>query len=103
MLRPPNSRQPFFGVFTENACPRCQRKIQLAPGEVCRECREDIFRRSARIARLVATVTTIMVALYVMAGMPADSTSRMVGTMSIIAWYILVNLVVRRILNQYLT
>jgi hypothetical protein len=35
--------------------------------------------------------------------MPADSTSRMVGTMSIIAWYILVNLVVRRILNQYLT
>lgn len=103
MLRPPNSRLPFFGVFTEDECPRCHRQIQLPLGEVCRECREDIALRAARIARLVAAGTTIMVAIYAMVVMPTDSMSRMVGAMSVVVWYILVNLVVRRVLNQYLT
>ncbi len=102
MLRPPNSRKPFFGVLVEKECPRCRRQVELPLGELCRQCRQDIARRAGRIARIVAAVTTAGVALYVVFGMPRDPTSRMVGAMSVIAWYILVNLVVRRVLTQHL-
>ncbi len=102
MLRPPNSRKPFFGVLVEEECPRCHRQIELPLGDLCRQCRQDIARRAGGIARIVAAVTTVGLALYVALAMPRDPTSRMVGAMSVIAWYILVNLVVRRVLNQHL-
>jgi len=102
MLRPPNSRKPFFGVLVEEECPRCHRQIELPLGDLCRQCRQDIARRAGRIARIVAAVTTVGLGFYVALAMPRDSTSRMVGAMSVIAWYILVNLVVRRVLTQHL-
>ncbi len=102
MLRPPNSQKPFFGVLVEKECPRCRRQVELPLGELCRECRQDIARRAGHIARVVAAVTTLGAALYVVLRMPRDPTSRMVGAMSVIAWYILVNLVVRRVLTQLL-
>ena len=102
MLRPPNSQKPFFGVLVEEECPRCHRQVELPLGELCRECRHDVARRAARVARVVAGVTTLGVALYVVLRMPPDPTSRMVGAMSVIAWYVLVNVVVRRVLTQHL-
>ncbi len=101
MLRPPNSQKPFFGVFVEHECPRCHRAVELPLGELCGECRQTIAKRSARTARLVAVITTILVALYMMAEMPADRTARTVGAMAVISWYIIVNLVVRRVLTRH--
>ena len=102
MLRPPNSQKPFFGAFVERECPRCHREVELPLGELCGTCRQAIARRAARIARLVAAITTVAVALYVVTAMPVDRTARMVGAMAVVSWYIIVNLVMRRILTQHL-
>jgi lipopolysaccharide export LptBFGC system permease protein LptF len=71
-------------------------------GELCRECRQEIARRAGRIARWVALGSTVLLAVYVGLRMPRDPTSRSVGAMAVVAWYLMVNLIVRRILTQHL-
>ena len=102
MLRRPSLQKPFFGILVEHECPRCQRPVELPLGEFCRTCRQEIDQRAGKIARWVAAVTTVMVGAYVYFRMPVDPTARMVGGISIAAWYLLTNLVVRRVLREHL-
>ena len=101
MLRRPNLQTPFFGVLVEHECPRCHREVELPFGALCRECRFVIERRAARVARIVALSTTLVLAAYVWIRMPESPTPRVVGGVSIAMWYLLTNLVVRRAMREY--
>ncbi len=102
MLRRPNSQTPFYGVLTDHECPRCRQPVELPLGEICAQCRGEIAQRATRIARLVALVSTVAVAVYVILRMRRDPSARIVGAVSIAVWYVLTNLVVRRALTQLL-
>ncbi len=54
------------------------------------------------MARLVAGVTTVGMALYVYARVPDDRTARLTGIMAVVIWYVLTNLVVKRALRELL-
>jgi hypothetical protein len=45
-------------------------------------------------------VTTIAMALYVILRMPPDPNARLVGAVAVVVWYVLTNLVVRRMLRE---
>jgi hypothetical protein len=60
-----------------------------------------IERRAARVARIVALSTTLVLAAYVWFRMPEAPTPRLVGGASIAVWYVLTNLVVRRAMREY--
>jgi hypothetical protein len=76
--------------------------VELPLGEICGACRQSIERRAGRIGRLVALISTVGLAIYVLLRMPEDRTARLVGAMSIGIWYLLTYLVVKRILREYL-
>lgn len=90
MLRLWNSpTQSPFG-FVETSCPRCQREEEVPLGGVCRSCRGEIDRRSRRVALLVATLSTVAVAIYVsMRLQPGDVIGRQVGIGGIVIWFAL--------------
>ncbi len=102
MLQRPSSRTPFYGVLVERACPRCDRPVKLPIGQICSTCRVEIDRRAGRMARRVAAVTTVGMALYVYVRVPDDRTARLVGIMAVVIWYVLSNLVVKRALRELL-
>ena len=102
MLRRSSSQTPLSGALIEHECPRCHKPVQLPLGELCGECRRDIERRAGRLGRLIAAVSTILIAIYVVVRMPADPTARLVGAMSIVIWYLLTFLVAKRVLREYL-
>jgi len=103
MLRQWNSRTPLFGDLREQECPRCRRPVDLPLGEICTPCQRDIRRRTARIARIVALLSTVIVGAYVLLRVPADPTARLVSGAAVAIWYLLTNLVVRRVLREFLT
>ena len=97
----PSLRQPL-GVVVEHECPRCHRPVELPLGEVCSECRQSIERRAGRIARLVALGSTVIFGVYVALRVPDDPTARMVCGVSVAIWYVLTNIIVKRVLRQHL-
>lgn len=100
MLRRWSSPRPLVGGLLEHECPRCHREVELPFGELCGACRAEIERRARRIARLVAGVTTFGVAVYVMLRLRGgDEYGRLVGLIGIAMWYVLTNLVVRRVIR----
>jgi hypothetical protein len=88
--------------LVEHECPRCHRPVDLPLGEICGTCRQSIDRRAGRIARLVALASTMGLGVYVLLRVPEDPTARIVSGVSVALWYILTNLVVRRILREFL-
>lgn len=102
MLRRWSSQTPLSGALIEQECPRCHEPVQLPLGELCGECRGDIDRRAGRLGRLIAAISTALVAIYVVVRMPPDPTARMVGAGSIAIWYLLTFLVAKRVLREYL-
>jgi uncharacterized membrane protein (DUF106 family) len=51
----------------------------------------------------VALLSTIAVGAYVLLRVPADPTARLVSGAAVAIWYLLTNLVVRRVLREFLT
>ena len=102
MLRRWNSQTPSPGALVEHECPRCHRPVELPLGALCGSCLQEIERRSSRIGRLVAAVSTLLVALYVLLRMPRDPAARYVGAVGIAVWYMLTYMVVKRTLREYL-
>lgn len=102
MLRQWNSRTPLLGDLRERECPRCHRPVDLPLGEICPVCQRDIQRRASRIARAVALLSTVAVGAWVLLRVPPDPTARLVSGVAVAIWYVLTNLVVRRVLREFL-
>jgi predicted amidophosphoribosyltransferase len=102
LLRPLSSQTQMSGILVEHECPRCGREVELTLGEICSHCKREIEARARRIGRIVALTTTVALAVYIYLRMPEDPTARLVGGVSILAWYILTGLVTRRILREAL-
>ena len=71
-------------------------------GEVCTTCRQELDRKSRRISRLVASVTTAIVAVYLFFRLPDIPNARIVGVTTVLAWYIIVGRIVRHVSLQVL-
>lgn len=102
MLRRRSSPTPLVGGLTEHECPRCHRPVELPLGALCRDCRSEIEARAARVARWVGGVSTVLLVLYVLPRLPADSRGRLVVAVGVAVWYLLSNLVVRRAARELL-
>lgn len=92
----------MFGDLRERECPRCQQPVDLPLGEICAACQRAIQRRASRIARTVALLSTVAVGIYVLLRVPPDPTARMVSGAAVAIWYLLTNLVARRVLREFL-
>ena len=95
------SPTPFAAGLVEHECPRCHCAVELPLGQLCHTCRASIERRARRVARIVALVSTAAVAVYVFIPAPPDERARLVGVVGTAIWYVLTNLVVRRVLRQW--
>ena len=93
---------PLLGTAIGHECPRCHAEIELPLGDICHECKESIKQRARKISRLVAIGTTIPFAAYVYFRLPDDQTLRLVGISTVVAWYIIVGLVTKRVLMEAL-
>jgi hypothetical protein len=97
-----SSPTPFAGVLVEHECPRCHRAVELPLGALCGSCMARIERRAAKWGNLTALITTALLAGYVVASIPRDSTARTVGTMAVVIWFMLSNVIVRRAVREFM-
>jgi hypothetical protein len=79
----------------------------LTLGETCARCVHEVTRRASRIGGLVAAVTTVLLAGYLVLTLrsvaPAwRATTRTVGAVAAVAWYLLTYRIVQRIALQWL-
>ena len=74
----------------------------LAVGGICTVCWAKVVRRSRKISRWVAISTTLPLALYMTLSLPHDRTSRLVGAVSVLAWYMLTSLIARRVALEWM-
>lgn len=91
---------PLLGALTERECPRCGSDVELPLGELCSQCRAAIERRARKYSRLIAGVTTLMLAAYIYVRLPQDRTARLVGVIAVVAWYVLTGLIVKRTMRE---
>lgn len=100
MLRQWSSLTPLSGDLTDDECRRCGRKEEVPLGEICTTCRQEIDRKARRYARLAASITTLILAVYLYFRLPNIPNSRIVGVTAVIAWYIIVSRIVQRVLQE---
>ena len=67
---------------------------------LCRACRDEIDRKAARWGTIVALASTVALAVYISLRMPDDPTARRVGIMSVVVWFVISNVVVRRAVRE---
>ncbi len=96
MLRRRFSQTPFVAGLLEHECPRCHRPVELPFGTLCRACRGEIERKAARLAHLVAGLSTAGLALYALLRLPPDPRARLMVGLAVAVWYVLVKLTVQR-------
>ena len=96
-----SSRRPLLAGLIEHECPRCHREVELPMGDLCAACLGEIERRARRVANLVALASTAVVAVYIVVRMPATEQARLVGVTAVVAWFVLSNMVVRRVMRQW--
>jgi hypothetical protein len=107
VLRPPSSPGPWPGG-SSHPCARCgQATAGIALGERCANCSRAVARKAARIGRLVAGVTTLLLAGYLMITLrtvaPAwQTTARTVGAAASVAWYLLTFRIAKRIAREWI-
>ena len=76
-------------------------------GDLCGKCTRDVTRKASRTGRLVAIITTLLLAGYLMLTLrgvaPAWQTmARTVGAVAAVAWYLLTFRIVQRIALEWL-
>jgi hypothetical protein len=102
MLRRRFSETPLVAGLVEHQCPRCHRPVELPFGTVCGPCRQEVERRARRLGHLVALITTVALAVYVVLRLPPDPRARMMSGLAVAVWYVLVKLVVERSAKELL-
>jgi hypothetical protein len=107
VLRPPSSPGPWPGG-SSHPCARCgQSTAGIALGERCANCSRAVARKAARIGRLVAGATTLLLAGYLMITLRRvaptwQTTARTVGAAATVAWYLLTFRIVKRIALEWI-
>ncbi len=96
-----SSPTPLVTGLIEHECPRCHQEIELPFGQLCDECRAEIMSRAKKAARIVAPLSTLAIALYILIPIPADERVRAVGLVGTVIWYILSYMVVRRVMQNW--
>src|SRR3989442_1230254 len=86
---------------------RISASTRIAPGGLCAAGTRDVSRKASRIGRLVAIVTTLLLAGYLTLTLrsvaPASqTTARTVGAVAAVAWYLLTFRIVQRIAFEWL-
>ena len=76
-------------------------------GDVCARCVQIVTRRASRIGRLVALVTTLLLAGYVMLTLKSvpttwQATARVVGAVAVGVWYLLTYRIAKRVALEWL-
>jgi len=74
----------------------------LAVGGICSDCWAQLVKRAARIAQWIAIGTTLPLAVYMTLSLPHDRTSRLVGVVSVLIWYMLTSLIARRVALEWM-
>ncbi len=101
MVRRGSSPTPLVTGLIEHECPRCHREVELPFGQLCDACMADIRSRAKKTARIVAALSTLAVALYILIPIPADGRARMVGLVGTAVWYVLSYMMVRRMMQNW--
>ncbi len=101
MLRRWSSQTPLVAGLVEHECPRCHRPVELPLGQLCKICLTTIDKRARKTARLVAIGSSLAVGLYVFIPVPSDERARIVGMVGVLIWYVLSNVIVRRVMGQW--
>jgi hypothetical protein len=93
---------------SSHLCTRCgQPAAGLAPGDLCAACTREVTRKASRLGRLLAIVTTLLVVGYLMltlrsTPLASQSTARIVGAVTAVAWYLLTFRIAQRIAYEWL-
>jgi hypothetical protein len=74
----------------------------LAVGGICSECWAKLVRRARKISQWVAVGTTLPLALYMTLSLPPDRTSRLIGVVTVLIWYMLTSLIARRVALEWM-
>jgi len=97
VLLRPSSPAPSFGG-SSHLCAKCEQMTPGIPvGGLCASCWSVVRRKAARIARWVAIGTTLPLAVYVTFALPREPTSRLLGLVAVLIWYVLTFLISRRV------
>ena len=101
MVRRGSLPTPLVTGLIEHECPRCHREVELPFGQLCDACTAEIKSRAKKTARIVAALSTLAVALYILIPIPADGRARTVGVVGTVIWYVLSYMVVRRVMQNW--
>jgi hypothetical protein len=102
VLQPLISPTPWPGG-PSHLCARCGELTPgIAVGGLCPACTKILQRKSARIARWVAMGTTLPLAAYATWTLPHDRTFRLAAAATVLIWYALTFLIVKRTAWEWL-
>ena len=93
---------PLHGVSDDVPCIRCgTRNPANRWGELCVRCNREVEERGRRVARLVAPVAALLVAVWVFLTVPAELAPRFYGTIGILLTYLLARRITSRAAAQW--
>ncbi|HEY6809402.1 MAG TPA: hypothetical protein VI160_11520 [Gemmatimonadales bacterium] len=102
MLQPLISPTPW-PAGSSHLCARCGELTPGIPvGGLCPGCTRLLRRKSARIGRWVAMGTTLPLALYLTWTLPTDRNLRLAAAVTVLLWYALTFLIVKRTAWEWL-
>ena len=103
-MLPPLTTPARWPGASSHLCAKCGELTPgIAVGGICPACQSRIAQRARRISRWVAMGTTLPLAIYVTMMLPRDPTARLVALGSVLAWYLLTSLIVRRVAMEWLS
>jgi hypothetical protein len=94
---------PSLSGLPEVPCVRCGRRIRgLSLGELCPECLAERKARARKVANRISLAATVLMAIYVIVRVPAESMARLYGAIAVLATYIIVRRIAMAIGMEYL-
>jgi hypothetical protein len=94
---------PSLSGLPEVPCVGCGRRIRgLGWGALCPECLAGRKARARKLANRISLAATVLMAVYVIVRVPAESMARLYGAIAVLATYIIVRRIAMAIGMEYL-